>query len=70
MQTPWGALALFLGLAVGLPVFFLVFFARTFGHAIDRCQVSTGSAGTTRLADLPANASTSEPKRTVPGRWR
>ena len=67
MQTPWGALALFLGLAVGLPAFFLVFLARTFGHAIDRCQVSVG---TTRLADLPANASTSEPKRTVPGRWR
>jgi hypothetical protein len=39
MQTPWGALALFLGLAVGLPVFFLVFLTRTFGHAIDRCQV-------------------------------
>ena len=68
LQTPWGALALFLGLAVGPPAFFLVFLARTFGHAIDRCQVS-GSAGT-RLADLPANASTSEPKRTVPGRWR
>ena len=43
MQTPWGALALFLGLAVGPPAFFLVFLARTFGHAIDRCQVSAGS---------------------------